>query len=88
MILPGIDMLRLFIIRLVNGKNPFKADREHIHHKLLIWLGYKKTSLILAVLQFIIIFLIYMGLNYIVILLIILFFYFLFLFLSSKKIKI
>ena len=88
MILPGIDMLRLFTIRLVNGKNPFKADREHIHHKLLTWLGYKKTSLILAVLQFMIIFLIYAGLNYIILFSLILFFYFLFLFLSSKKIRI
>ena len=87
MILPGIDMLRLFAIRLINNKNPFKADREHIHHKLLIWLGYKKTSLILAVLQFTIVLLIYLELNYIFLLSLILFSYFLFLFLSSRKIK-
>tara|TARA_B110000027_G_scaffold30750_1_gene33916 strand:+ start:119 stop:1141 length:1023 start_codon:yes stop_codon:yes gene_type:complete len=29
---PGLDMLRLFIIRILNGKNPFKADRNHMHH--------------------------------------------------------
>ena len=88
MILPGIDMLRMFLIRLTNNKNPFKADREHIHHKLLIWLGYKKTSLILAILQFTVVLLIYLELNYIVILLLILFSYFLFLFLSSRTCKI
>lgn len=87
MILPGIDMLRLFTIRLINNKNPFKADRQHIHHKLLIWLGYKKTSLILALLQFTIVLLIYLELNYIILLSLILFSYFLFLFLSSRKIK-
>jgi UDP-GlcNAc:undecaprenyl-phosphate GlcNAc-1-phosphate transferase len=87
MILPGIDMLRLFTIRLINNKNPFKADREHIHHKLLMWLGYKKTSLILALLQFTIVLLIYLELNYIILLSLILFSYFLFLFLSSRKIK-
>lgn len=32
MIIPGIDMLRLFIIRIKNKKNPFKPDRLHIHH--------------------------------------------------------
>ena len=34
MMLPGIDMLRLFIYRIINKKNPFKPDRFHIHHLL------------------------------------------------------
>tara|TARA_B100000795_G_C22800587_1_gene441694 strand:+ start:456 stop:1466 length:1011 start_codon:yes stop_codon:yes gene_type:complete len=29
---PGLDMLRLFILRLSNGKNPFTPDTNHIHH--------------------------------------------------------
>jgi UDP-GlcNAc:undecaprenyl-phosphate GlcNAc-1-phosphate transferase len=33
-ILPGIDMLRLFILRIYRKKNPFKGDREHFHHYL------------------------------------------------------
>jgi UDP-GlcNAc:undecaprenyl-phosphate GlcNAc-1-phosphate transferase len=32
--LPGIDMLRLFILRIYRKKNPFKGDREHFHHYL------------------------------------------------------
>lgn len=32
--LPGIDMLRLFIFRITNKKNPFKGDRQHLHHYL------------------------------------------------------
>lgn len=35
MILPGVDMLRLFIIRILKKKNPFSPDQNHIHHLLL-----------------------------------------------------
>ena len=35
LMLPGIDMARLFIQRLSNKKNPFKADSNHLHHILL-----------------------------------------------------
>ncbi len=33
--LPMIDALRVFGYRLAQGKNPFKGDRQHVHHKLL-----------------------------------------------------
>ena len=32
LIFPGLDMLRLFIERLLRNKSPFDADRAHIHH--------------------------------------------------------
>ena len=32
--IPGIDMFRLFIIRILNKKNPFKGDKNHFHHLL------------------------------------------------------
>ena len=32
MMVPGIDMFRLFLIRIINKTNPFKADKFHIHH--------------------------------------------------------
>jgi len=35
MFLPGLDMLRLFVERLLNKKNPFIADKSHIHHLLI-----------------------------------------------------
>ena len=35
MFLPGMDMLRLFIERLINKKNPFTADNFHIHHLMI-----------------------------------------------------
>lgn len=35
LILPIVDTLNVIIVRLVNGKSPFDADKNHIHHKLL-----------------------------------------------------
>jgi UDP-GlcNAc:undecaprenyl-phosphate GlcNAc-1-phosphate transferase len=35
MMIPGIELLRLAILRLLNKKHPFKADRNHIHHIIL-----------------------------------------------------
>tara|TARA_B100001057_G_C22858671_1_gene953618 strand:- start:2495 stop:3496 length:1002 start_codon:yes stop_codon:yes gene_type:complete len=32
LIIPAIDMLRLFVIRLLNKKHPFKGDLNHLHH--------------------------------------------------------
>ena len=31
---PGVDMLRVFIIRIIKRKNPFSSDRNHLHHLL------------------------------------------------------
>jgi UDP-N-acetylmuramyl pentapeptide phosphotransferase/UDP-N-acetylglucosamine-1-phosphate transferase len=32
---PLIDTLRVFAIRILNGRSPFVADKNHIHHRLL-----------------------------------------------------
>jgi UDP-N-acetylmuramyl pentapeptide phosphotransferase/UDP-N-acetylglucosamine-1-phosphate transferase len=32
---PLIDTLRVFTIRILSGKSPFLADKNHIHHRLL-----------------------------------------------------
>ena len=34
LLLPGIDMLRIFFERILNKKNPFLGDRNHLHHLL------------------------------------------------------
>ncbi len=47
MFLPGLDLMRLYIFRLVNKRNPFKPDRNHIHHYLLESYGYANTILII-----------------------------------------
>jgi UDP-GlcNAc:undecaprenyl-phosphate/decaprenyl-phosphate GlcNAc-1-phosphate transferase len=35
LILPLFDTLRVFVMRIVNGKHPLHADRTHIHHLLI-----------------------------------------------------
>ena len=34
MSIPGLDMFRVFLHRLIKKKNPFSGDREHFHHYL------------------------------------------------------
>jgi UDP-GlcNAc:undecaprenyl-phosphate GlcNAc-1-phosphate transferase len=45
MLIPGLDMLRLFSQRILNQKNPFVADKLHMHHLLLSKYGYSKAKL-------------------------------------------
>ncbi len=45
LMLPGIDMLRLFIMRIMRKKNPFSSDLFHLHHFLLF-----KTNLYFSLL--------------------------------------
>jgi len=42
MFLPGIDMFRLFVERLINKKNPFIADSSHVHHLFIKKFSIKK----------------------------------------------
>ena len=35
LVIPVFDAFRLFILRIYQGKSPFKADRQHTHHRLL-----------------------------------------------------
>jgi UDP-N-acetylmuramyl pentapeptide phosphotransferase/UDP-N-acetylglucosamine-1-phosphate transferase len=35
LIVPLFDLLRVFLLRIKQGKSPFKADRQHVHHRLL-----------------------------------------------------
>lgn len=39
LILPLFDTLRVFVLRVIEGKSPFDPDRKHIHH-ILIDLGF------------------------------------------------
>jgi len=45
MLMPGFDMLRLFIFRLLNKKNPFVSDNNHFHH--LLYSNYNFTYAII-----------------------------------------
>ncbi len=63
MLIPGLDLIRLFIIRIINKKNPLKPDRLHLHHLLLEKYSYKKTLIILLALLSAPIILNYLGIN-------------------------
>ena len=47
MMIPGIDMLRLFIMRIGKKKNPFSGDQNHFHHRLLIYFAPVKVFYII-----------------------------------------
>ena len=34
-IYPLVDLLRVFVLRIIKGKSPFEADKNHIHHFLV-----------------------------------------------------
>jgi UDP-GlcNAc:undecaprenyl-phosphate GlcNAc-1-phosphate transferase len=49
--IPLLDTLRVFILRLWNGKSPFKPDRNHIHHRMLC-LGFNHLESTLIMVTF------------------------------------
>lgn len=44
---PGLDMFRVFLQRIFNKKNPFDADKIHIHHLLLKFLHPSSTAILI-----------------------------------------
>ncbi len=50
LILPVFDTIRMFFIRLIEGKSPFEGDRKHLHHILIdIGLSHKMATAVLLV---------------------------------------
>jgi UDP-GlcNAc:undecaprenyl-phosphate GlcNAc-1-phosphate transferase len=48
-IIPGLDMLRLFVERIFNKRDPFSGDKKHLHHLLIKKYKLNKTLLIYTV---------------------------------------
>ena len=70
LMLPGIDMLRLFLTRIKNKQNPLIGDRRHLHHFLFKRLNKEKTTLVYFLLFITPIFFLYFKIipeNYIII---------------------
>lgn len=53
MSIPGLDMIRIILIRLSKMKNPFKGDLNHIHHLLKNNYGVINTNIIVIFAQII-----------------------------------
>ena len=84
--IPLIDSIRLFFFRILYFGAPFRADKNHIHHKLIKNLGFKFTSVILVSQLLFILILIYFQINSFYLILVNLFFYFYILFrIDGKK---
>ena len=85
LMLPGIDMLRLFFIRIKNKKNPFIGDKKHLHHLLFKKFNKNTTTLIYFLLFITPIFFLYFKIlseNYIIIIFLVIY-----ILLLSKLIK-
>ena len=85
LLLPGLDMIRLFALRILNNKNPFLPDRQHIHYLLFDKIGLVKTTIIIQILLIMPLLLISLSFNTISILTIIMIVYFLLLKNSFKN---
>ncbi len=86
MLIPGLDLIRLFIIRIVNKKNPLSSDRNHLHHILINKFSFKKTLLIIFSLIFLPIVLNYLEIYKLISILITVLLYFVLLY-ASKRTK-
>ena len=51
MLLPGVDLIRLFFKRILLKRSPLSSDRFHLHHLLLKY-SYEKTIIVLIALLF------------------------------------
>lgn len=70
--IPCFDVVRVYLHRVHNGKNPFLPDRNHIHHKLLA-VGMKQRNVMITIVSVSIIFILlnillslYFNVNWIV----------------------
>lgn len=49
LIVPAFDVIRVVIVRIYNGKNPFEPDKNHIHHQFLA-MGFSVRKAMLLIL--------------------------------------
>lgn len=85
MLLPGIEMMRLFFFRMINAKSPFNADKNHLHHLLLNFFSTKTVVLITSTASILpIVFFHFFNFSYWIIILFLAFYFFLLTFLHLK----
>ena len=50
MMIPGLDLIRLFVIRIFRKRNPLSSDRLHLHHLIISKYSFKTTIIIISLL--------------------------------------
>tara|TARA_Y100000591_G_C21794553_1_gene678547 strand:- start:410 stop:1429 length:1020 start_codon:yes stop_codon:yes gene_type:complete len=88
MIIPGVDMIRLFFERIKKRRHPFSFDRSHIHHLLLERLNHFQTIIVINLLIITPILLNHLEIQRLKIIICTLFAYFLIIYLAKKLPKI
>ena len=84
LMLPGIDLVRVFFYRVFKGCNPLKPDRQHIHHLILKKYNFSYTVIILKLMILLPYFFNYLQLNTILNIIINLLLYFQVLYIVKK----
>lgn len=65
LVIPLLDTVRIFIYRAAKGMSPFRADKNHIHHKLmLLGLGHRGTVITLLIFNVVFIAILFAVRNY------------------------
>jgi UDP-GlcNAc:undecaprenyl-phosphate/decaprenyl-phosphate GlcNAc-1-phosphate transferase len=87
MLVPGLDLIRLFVTRILYHKHPFKGDNNHVHHILLKVFGLYKSLFLLFLLIIIpnILSMIYGGTLYLILISVIIYSSLIFFLNSYKK---
>ena len=75
MLIPGLDLIRLFVVRIMKNKNPLNPDRNHLHHILSKKYSYEKALISILILISVPIILDYLNFNTIFSILITIFIY-------------
>ena len=84
--IPGLDMFRLFVFRLIKKKDPFSRDLSHLHHYMIKQFSLNQTLMIYLFLFSSTNFLSFLNIiNSIAIILIYLVIYIFFIYFSKKK---
>jgi len=86
MIIPGVDLIRLFFMRILNKQNPLRGDRNHLHHLVSKKFSLIQSTIIIQLSIILPLFMMYIGTNKLLIIIITIFCYFLLLY-KLKKIS-
>jgi len=85
MMIPGLDFIRVFMIRIFKGRNPFLGDKNHLHHLMINKFGFLKSYLFIVFLYVspLLLKLIHIS-NFYIIILYVIFYSILFLYIKKK----